>query len=548
MFGYLNTINKFFTGIFHSKYVFWFTLLCAMIIKYTYYGIKYFPILDDNNIYGFLYNYYSSHDAFVKLATSRPIAYFFDCFIISRLWKQMWIVLVGIILLHWVCCILIYKLFKAINLRIGYFVVLFFALAPFGTEATYWISASSRLVIGLFFALLSMYIMTSCICNDGIKNNRKQTILYLLLFWILNLMSMGFYEQITFFTFLCPLFILIVLIKKIKHKIILIIPFINIFLFAAFYKYFSDVGQIASRGQFLDENYISHTKDVLRSIRHLVVNEQISMYQQGIVRGFNLIIKDGNWPILVLFAVIAIVLSIHCSFRLKVINENYTKSIKKIIIAVFLFIIPFAPFFVLKLIYITNRNAFVSLFAIGLVAEVLLYIILKWDKRRIVIGLISGVMVFLFLLTNTSELQDYRNVSEADQEIVNNLTEAYIQRSDNGKDGTLLFNTKDIYVDVTLKHFSNCTAADWALTGAVQALRSDAHLGVIQPIKKNEKIILPIVPIKKYAFYGIGDSKEVFHLNGTWNGDELLLYKDDGSLFGIVIKDNNGSQIFKVIK
>lgn len=525
-------------------YIFWATLLLTMIARYTYLGLNYYPVLDDNNMYGFIFNSYTSKEAFIRLATSRPIAYFFDCFIISRLWRDMWIVLIMITILHWLCCIILFKIFGMLNINIGYFSIIYFALAPFSTEATYWISASSRLVIGLFFSLSSIYILVACVTCKRITSKQKLFIYYSL-FWLLNLLSMGFYEQITVISFIIPVIIFVFYYKKLKHKWVIALSFFNISIFVFYYKYFNNVGQIASRGQLISGGFLSHTKNVIKAIRNLAFNEQWLMIKNGIARGLELVVSNGYWLIILIITVV--ILSICSSISLKSTNNNKNIA-KKLILSFILFFLPFAPFFVLDKIYIANRNVFLSLFSIGILVETLLCVAFKWDKMKIGVSIINGVMCALFLLTNVSEINDYRNVSMIDQEIVTNLAHAYSQADENGKDGTLLFNAKDIYTDVTQKHFSNCTAADWALTGAVQSLANDIPFGVVHPIKKEVPINIPIIPEINYSYYGINENLEIFHLDGAWSGEDLILKKDDGSVFGVIISDGEGNQALNIFE
>lgn len=524
-----------------SRLAFWTALLLLMILKYTYLGLEYFPVLDDHNTYGFLYNTYTPQEAFIRLATSRPIAYFFDCFIISRLWQNMWIVLIGTTTLHWLCCILIFKIFEKLNLGIGYLSIIIFALAPFSTEATYWIAASSRLVIGLFFCLASIYLLVHCVTNEKTFSSKKLAILYVL-FWLVNLLSMGFYEQITIFAFAIPVVIFVLCFKELKHKWGIILPFLNLSIFGFYYIYFRDVGQIASRGKLVSGDLLSHTENVMKTIRKLVLQEQWLMIKNGVIRGLELAVSNVFGFIVSLAAIV--LLSVYCCKNLRSLNDNQKSVVAKLLLSIFLFILPFGPFFILDNTYMANRNVFLSLFAMGLLIETLVCLFFKWDKRKIGPSMITGALCIAFLLTNFSEINDYRNISRIDQQIITNLAQAYTPTDDIG-DGTLLFNAKDIYTDVTQRHFSNCTAVDWSLTGAVQSLACDVQLGILRPVKAGA-MHLSITPESRYLYYGISDNLEIFTLNGVWRDDELVLMKDDGSIFGVVASDDKGKQTFEI--
>lgn len=133
------------------KHTFWILLLFAMIIRYTYYGFTYFPVTDDHSMYG-LFNLLTVKDVLTsfKMYTTRPIAALLDACIISRLWNHAEIVLFFTILFHFFTCYLIYLVFEKNQLKIGVLASIVFALSPLGSEASYWIAASSRIVFGIF--------------------------------------------------------------------------------------------------------------------------------------------------------------------------------------------------------------------------------------------------------------------------------------------------------------------------------------------------------------------------------------------------------------
>lgn len=354
---------------------------------------------------------------------------------------------------------------------------------------------------------------------------------------------MGFYEQITVVSFIIPILILAVFCKKLKYKWVIVLPLLNTSIFALYYLHFSDVGQIASRGQLISGHYLYHTENVFKNIRHLVFSEQWLMIRNGAARGLEIVSRSGLW--LMMMSVAVVILSVCCSKNQKIIHDPNKALVIKLVLSVFLFILPFAPFFVIENTYIANRNVFLSLFAIGLLAETLLGAAFKWDRMKIGIAVISGVMCAAFLLANISEINDYKNVSMIDREIAANVANAYAQDDENGEDGALLFNAEDLYTEVTQRHFSNCIAADWALTGAVQSLTDAIHIGVVQPVKKGA-VGIPITPEKNYSYYGMNDNLEVFRLNGTWRDGDLILMKEDGSLFGTVIRDDKGNQVLEL--
>ena len=126
-----------------KPYAYWAPVLLSMLLKYLYYGFRYFPVVDDNNMYG-IYSLMTPLNVLrrYKMYTARPFAALLDTYVISRLWDNPAIILVLMIILHFASAFLLYKVFEKNGMKVGLLLVLFFVLNPFGTDAAYWIAAS----------------------------------------------------------------------------------------------------------------------------------------------------------------------------------------------------------------------------------------------------------------------------------------------------------------------------------------------------------------------------------------------------------------------
>lgn len=525
--------------------IFWGVLLFSMLLKYGYYGFTYFPMVDDNNMYG-VFSMMSPLDALLKykMYTTRPLAVFLDTFVISRLWGHLWIMLLIFTLLHFISSYLVYKVFEKNSIRTGIVLAVIFALFPLGNDASYWIAASSRIVAGLFFAVLSFYLYMQYIEKSNEGGHR--TYLYVAGFAIANLISLGFYEQVIAFSFVGILLLIAVNFKRQKNKLITIIPFANIAILAAYYISFSSSGNMASRGQLLRSDYIQHTINVYRRIKELMTVIPAKLIKHGVINGVQLILTDRA----VFFVLLALLVSVALGFLYS--REKVTDSWKsctiKFFIGLFLIFLPFAPFFILQTIWIVHRNTFISLIGVGIIVEGLAGIFfMKWDLR-ILRGIAAGAVIFVFLLGNVAELNDYRNISRIDNEIAANLSGALEDAQ--GKDWysheVIVFNTRPIYITPTSRHFSNSTGSDWALTGALSSILRQRSIKMLYPVVDGQKALINVEKLKKCILVGMDTERHAFPLVGEWKSDSLLeLRLENGEIFGNVNITGGGEFTFE---
>jgi hypothetical protein len=561
----LNRVKAAWNGETGKNPLFWGVLLFAMLLKYSYYGLTYFPTLDDHNMYG-IYSLIPHMEALLgyDMYTTRPLAVLLDIFVISGFWGNLWFILLAFTLLHFISSILIYKVFEKNNVRTGTVLAVTFTLLPLGNDATYWIAASSRIVTGLFFAVLSFFLYMRYIdkCNvqekcgrqeifDGQeifdkqekynaqeKCNKKEPQLYLYIagFAVANLISLGFYEQVIAFSFVGILLLMAVNFKGQKNKWICAIPFINIAIIGSYYLMFSSAGNMASRGLLLRGKYFSHTINVFKKIRELMTVVPGSQIKHGIINGIALLISDRA----VVFALLAILVSVALGIfyaREKTADSRKTTAVK-FLLGLFLIILPFAPFFALETLWIVFRNAFISIIGIGLVAESLVETLFSRWSLKVFRGIAAGVAVFILLIGNVAEVNDYRNVSLIDHEIAMNLSEALEEArgQDWSKYEVIVFNTRALYIVPTSKHFSNITAVDWALTGAMRSiLRRPEKLNFLHPAVAGQKASISRDQLDRCILIGMDSTRSAFPLQGSWtSNNEFELRLDSDELFGTV--------------
>lgn len=526
--------------------IFWGVLLFAMLLKYGYYGFNYFPTVDDHNMYG-IYSLIPPLDALLgyEMYTTRPLAVLLDIFVISKFWGNLWIILLTFTLLHFISSILIYKVFKKNNVKTGAVLTVIFSLMPLGNDATYWIAASSRIVTGLFFAVLSFFLYMRYIE----KSDKKEShiCLYIAGFAVTNLISLGFYEQVIAFSFVGILLLMLANFKRQKNKWICVIPFINIAIIGSYYLKFSSSGNMASRGLLLSSEYTRHTINVFKKIRELMTVAPGSQIKHGIINGTELLLADR--AVLYTLLVILVSVALGVFYAREKAADSWKAIAVKFVIGLFLIVLPFAPFFALQTLWIVYRNAFISIIGIGLVVESLAGALFSKWNLKVFRGVAAGVAVFVFIIGNVAEVSDYRNISLIDHEIAMNLSKALEEAE--GQDWSnyevIVFNTKPIYITPTSKHFSNITAVDWALTGAMRSIhRRPEKLNMLTPVAAGQKALLSRDQLDQCILIGMDSERKAFPLQGEWTSNsELELRLRSEELFGTVKVFEDDTIIFE---
>lgn len=512
----------------------WLVLFALIIVKYAYYGYRYLPVRDDNNAYGVfrLYdNYFQDVILHYKTYTVRPVVALLDPYFWTGLWDNLGIALFIITCMHFMACVLIYKILKAYNLNFGVAAVVIFALMPLGIEATYWISASTRIVVGLLFVLLSLYLLTVYFFRE---ETGKPGYCILGAFAVTHIISLGFYEQLIALSLCTTALLFVINWKKLKRKWVVVLPAVNFSVIVFWYKFFGSYGMAANRGMLIGSNYIEHTKKILKSIYRMWKTTIHEFFSRGITQGFRIIAEDGRYWFFALIVVLSIGV-FYYSFKEKN-KESSRMKIIKVCLGLALFAIPMIPFFVLESVVMFKRNIFLSFIGLGLIFDALLSLMSGRLLLNILRSLFIAVISFLFLTANVYELNYYRQLGQVDQEITGRISgikesSEYLK----GEKNLILFNAKPVYIDSYTGRSQNCTNADWALTGALEAHNSLAKLKLAYPVFNRYKLPLSMDIIESAVLLGIDDRRGVFPLKiSKQEGSVMILSRDNGVEFGRV--------------
>lgn len=420
-------------------------IAAASIVRMGYFGFSYFPLLDDYIQYG-IYpsagNPFSEIYLHIGLFAFRPLAGLGDIYVWGRLWGVMGIALFVITVLHAISAYLFILTSDKLGVSLGILFVVFYLLCPINFEGSYWISASSRIIVGLFFVSLSVYFLV----------HKK-----ILFFFIFQFIAMMLYEQVAVLSFALSAMIIYQMKEWRYFKPLAV----NFFIIYIYYKLFSDMGSFGSRTQIQMIN-IRAIADMARGWTLL------SLYTNGFVRGLRM-----NIVYLVPIFII--------SSLLGVIEKNCKFNSKILFAGAVLFVAPYMPF-----LFLANNHASFRVSVVPLVGAAIFFDsafnLLRGYKSALAVAL-----SFVFLVVCVSELQDYRENYIVDRKIV-----SYVADNLDFERTNAVVGAKETYINQNVyfaEHIKSITSSDWALTGCVREYLGDRTIPMIQINPENTENI-----------------------------------------------------------
>lgn len=423
-----------------------FTLLC--LLRFSIFGFYYVPYLDDYVQYGY-YSHFENPLTDILFsgagtALSRPFAAFSDVYIFSPLWKNLSSALIILTLFFSLSGIAFYKGLRLAGFSPSPFFLVLYSFLPTLTEGTFWISGATRLVPTMLFSSLAFYFM------------QKEKPCFLPLFYLSSLLACGFYEQgiclvgaLIFFLFIkCPK----------KYFLHFALGILNILIICAYYLLMGDEGDNKDRMIF-SPDFKMAVSNILS-----VLKAQIPLYTKGFLRSLSIIREQKaiNYLFCILFVCIL--------FSLKE-NKSRPFSGKKFLFGLFLFAIPFLPFFMLKNSFVNFRNLVPSCLGFAILGDSLLSLLKR--GRKLLCFLLSSFLI----VSNTAEIYDYTKTALWDRELIFSIAK-------NLSGDTLYFpeTTKNYYPQTSPygDHIISITGSDWGLTGTVRAVSGNRKVVVIR--------------------------------------------------------------------
>ena len=497
-------------------------LFGLVFIRYCYYGLTYFPQLDDyiqyHNYVAFNPNVWDKLTA-IGAFSARPLAGICDVFLWSRFYGGMIAAVAVISAMYAVSAVLLHAVFRRRFGTGGVFYVVY-ALLPLGFEASYWVSASSRIVVGLFFAALSLELF-----DRWCLNGRKVSLVF---FAVFQFLAFCFYEQVVLFSAAATLVVMLAVPKSERKRaqggwLFLV----NGLLYFAV-THFAPSGVNAERSALLlpwQQNYAQQTAaPAWAQIREVFTSGSAGILGRGLRRGFAIFAGDPNFPWLLL------VLGLCFSFCVVLRSERRTsiRFFAELLAGIFLAAAPLAVFFVLASPWFGVRNAAASFCGLALLADALADLVFGgWRGGAKANAVFAAVLAGLCCFASISELSDYRQTAQADLNVCTAAAQAAkdLKAPADEKRIVWLLNVEPSYVGdgnfYYHEHDYGVTSSDWATTGAVAAV-------------SNRKVFsenFRFVPVSAGRAFS-ADEKEL---------DEATVFWFDGTAFTRVALSPNGS-------
>ena len=286
----------------HRDLMLFICVVFMIFLRFVFCGFSYAYQGDDY----IQYHNYPSSQSYIKLIkqeglfSSRPLAIILDLYIFAPFWDNMILAVLLISVLYGASAILFYKVFRRF-FGTGMFFVVFYSLLPLCFEGTYWISASSRIVSGLFFTAVSLFALVK-FADGGCAALAA-------LFVIFQLLSFAVYEQIFILSFLiCIIFAVIFALQKNKRAYITLASLSNAAIYFVFTLVFGSDGALSKRidivSPFTKYFWSTQLEYASRQIGAAFIKGGTLTLVKGFYRGIKLIFSEKNF--LYLIAAIAL--------------------------------------------------------------------------------------------------------------------------------------------------------------------------------------------------------------------------------------------------
>lgn len=427
-------------------------LIAISVFRFSYLGFQYTPYLDDHIQYFF---YPTFNKPWQNILTggagilfTRPLAGLFDFFLWSNFKNSLGCAVAIISFLHGLSGLLFCKAFRRIGIDLGTVFLVFFLFLPVNCEGTYWLSASTRIVVSLFLISLSLVYAA-----------RGSTVL----FAVFNFLSLWFYEQTAVLALIAG--IIFYIFKKEPLK--LFIPFVSFALLAVFYLWFGRYGDNAHRfAPVKIQNLISHTAEVVSETVRILGPVSWRLTATGFVRSIHIIFRGHTFFWFFTAGLLSVSLLALSDFR----NGQPLKV--KIICGTILAFVPLLPFFATENNSLNLRNIVPCLLGLAIVADALLPVLFKSFTPFAV-----SICLIIFSVSAVSEVFDYEKTARHDLA----LAESIIQKLPKDAAEISVKLTVPAYLPqnaVYADHIKSMVASDWGVSGIVRTISQNKSIVV----------------------------------------------------------------------
>ncbi len=532
----------------HRRALFSFAFVFSLCFgRFCALGFRYLPYLDDYIQY---INYARAEHKFALIQNAgllgaRPLAGIMDVLFWGNFHRCFLIAVFLIAVMYAVSALVFQSCFHR-QFGTGYFFCVVYALFPLAFEGTYWLSASSRIVVGLFFLSLALRAYYCFLDKPGFWR--------FVLFAVLHLISIGFYEQILILSVALIVIVSILQYRKSgKWALLGLVSILHVGWYFLFTHLFSDSATYSSRTEMIlpvsSYYFKQFIPQLLLQFKHAFLGAGYRTLTTGLVRGIRILFADGRWLYLAFVFLI-------CAAALVVLrrwghsfSEKKRKHWPEIVCGILWALAPLSAFFIIANPWFSIRGIVPSLLGIALIADSVLSLLCEHlPKRETVYAVFCSVLALWFCIASVSELSDFMTTSENDIQIMDSLVR---NLPEDTRGNIAVLNLKPSYVEdqnyYYHEHVHGVTESYWALHGAMVAQNGSKELPYeITPIPFGDTLWLAWNREDNrldrfdalFLYHEEDGSLTRLSLLQDDSGDMTIVYQD-GTELGYVHQENN---------
>ena len=508
------------------------SLTGLLFLRACAYGYRYFPQLDDYIQYWY-YPGFSSFSVLVRktgLLGSRPLAGIMDFFVWSRL-PAMTCVLI-LCLLFAASAVIFREVLRRYYDVSPLFLVLM-TLLPLGMEGTYWLSASTRVITGIFFASLAVAVFAKWLDYSSISR--------LILFIVLMIVPYCFYEQAGV---LSAAMVFVMAYWERRRKLTrgifslwaVIAAVLSLLVTRIFATkgsaYSSRTNYAVEKGLFSD--LAGRWAEIFRQGRRVLVNGDIALIYKGFRRGLGFLLEEDHFRWLLAVFLLCVILGLSAFYDKGI--RRHRKTFTAVWASLIWIFLPMCLFFVVPKPWICFRNAVTSFVGIAFILDHLLVRLLKeTGGTRITMSTLAVVFSMVFMICGLSEIHDYKAVNARDQDLAHTVIEMIQTDLENGYNNkkdkfAVLGADRGAKLETNYRwndHIEGCTSQKWAFTGLLRYVSKDRDFPSVVPL----------------------DASEIYNSLTKWQNDPLqfnhLYYyeEDTGEIMKVKLNLKKGSDV-----
>ena len=376
----------------YREIIFFKILFLLSALRFVIFGFKYFPQLQDYRNY---YGYNALFSGFpTSLLITRPLHGVFNYFVWSKFWGLL---IIPALIMAALLTASAWLLYKVCTRRFGSGVIFatIIALSSTTLEGTYWLTASTRVVSGLFFASLAIFFFDRFLSSDKKRN--------IILAGVFGLICICFHEQA--FVFATVFAIILTILDK-KN---LVWPTSFLVACTAIYLVITKGGEWQPMVFPINGKYFTYYLPIaFRQFGKALITAPLSIITTGFGRGIQIMFSEGiYWYLLTSALLIAAAIFFSKSER--------KKSNLGIFLGLALIIAPLLSFLFLRDAWVSLWTTVLCLPGIALAFDSFL----SGFKKGYPV--ILGIIMVVFMVSSVSEIYDYKLTCEDDQRIVTDL-------------------------------------------------------------------------------------------------------------------------------